>query len=426
MPPYFFVSYARQDVKEAAAYFDRFLQDLEHEVSVLTGEPLEGLSFRDTDDIDVGKPWPDELVTALQTSRAFLPLYSMRYFQSPYCGKEWQAFQERWGKHVNAPGPTIPPLVLPVIWAPVEWNELSLPAEILHHQYDHPELGPEYAAEGLRTLMRLYHSQYDVFVTRYARRLVAAVKHHPLPAAPERPNFHALSSAFHLRPDGDARASSVETPGTRRGGPFHVQFIVLAGRADEMESVRKSVAAYGDIREHWQPFCPITREEIGLLVGKIAFNAGFMGVGFLEPGQSLAGQFEKARRDRTILVLLVDPWSLLLPSYAQNATEFDQEQIWHATVLIPWNDNDEETKQRASELRNLIDQVFENKAMEHSLKSGPPLSFCGYVNSKAQLSVQLRGVLRRISQGIITRTSRPRVAVGSRPKPMPQLSGPGR
>ncbi|MGQ0778565.1 MAG: TIR domain-containing protein [Pseudonocardiales bacterium] len=45
--------------------------------------------------VPTGSRWPDRLSEALGMCRVFLALYSPRYFESEYCGKEWWIFSER-------------------------------------------------------------------------------------------------------------------------------------------------------------------------------------------------------------------------------------------------------------------------------------------------------------------------------------------
>src|SRR4030095_430914 len=89
----FCFSYARND---KSPYLDNFFEMLREEVMHKTAikSPFEAC-FRDTDNIDIGNRWTDELSNALQTSRILVCLYTPSYFVSDYCGKEVQVFQSR-------------------------------------------------------------------------------------------------------------------------------------------------------------------------------------------------------------------------------------------------------------------------------------------------------------------------------------------
>jgi FxsC-like protein len=145
----------------------------------------------------------------------------------------------------------------------------------------------------------------------------------------------------------------------------------------------------------------------------------------VEPGPKLAEHLEKARQDQTILVLLVDPWALHLPAYSECAAVYDERDLWNGSVLIPWNEDDAETQNRASDLQDLIDKVFENKATA-TLRIGKTWAYRGTVSSASQLAAELRRVLTHIRSVIINKAEKPRRAVGPRAIPLPQLSGPGR
>ena len=81
-PPWFFLSYAPLD---SDPYLKRFHKDLSAAVRRLKGLPDTEVGFIDTSGIETGDRWTDSLISALQTTRVLLVLYSPTYFRKEYC-----------------------------------------------------------------------------------------------------------------------------------------------------------------------------------------------------------------------------------------------------------------------------------------------------------------------------------------------------
>ncbi len=77
----FFTSYARNDDD---VYLQRFFEDLELEVRLLTPGNLENVGFRDTTNIKIGEEWSPKLAEALQSCNVLVSLFSPTYFTRPY------------------------------------------------------------------------------------------------------------------------------------------------------------------------------------------------------------------------------------------------------------------------------------------------------------------------------------------------------
>src|SRR5207253_1478231 len=140
--PLFFLSYARSN---ANALLDQFLQNLVDEVDQRTRRPSAGqgnldspaqrLRFQDTKNILLGENWDSKLQEALRTCKAFVPLYSPHFFDREFCGKEWSAFVSR-----LPGGNQTSPLILPVLWRPVDLKKYNLPKAVTDIQYEQGDL----------------------------------------------------------------------------------------------------------------------------------------------------------------------------------------------------------------------------------------------------------------------------------------------
>src|SRR5690348_6348724 len=180
MAYWFFVSYARAD-SQSDSKLNQFYKDLIDEILVLQHFPEGEVGFFDVDEIDLGSPWKDELSRALRTSRVMLALCSPSYFNSEYCGKEFQVFYERQRDYVRANNLQQPPnIILPILWGPPNKGNPELIQEL---QYTDAEFPAIYAKQGLKYMMNLsiHSDDYKAFKRRLATILVNEGNAHPMP-----------------------------------------------------------------------------------------------------------------------------------------------------------------------------------------------------------------------------------------------------
>jgi hypothetical protein len=129
MPYEFFFSYTRGNNDD---YLKQFFKDLSEDVRVRRGLPEKTMvggvlkdtvvGFFDQRDIELGATWEKTISDALQDSKVMVSIYSPGYFQSEYCGKEWEIFlqrcqlyQER-ARRAGEPNASLPPAIKPTLW----------------------------------------------------------------------------------------------------------------------------------------------------------------------------------------------------------------------------------------------------------------------------------------------------------------------
>src|SRR5947207_1071823 len=146
---WFFMSYARFD-RETDKFkcIERFFDDLNEHIRALKHIREKHAGFFDTRSIEPGELWPDDLGQSLRACHVMVSLYSPAYFDSEYCGKEWEVFRSR----VRAAYKENPPLILPVMLYPPQ-DLLPLPEAIADIQYVNDDFPEVYRNEGLRYLM---------------------------------------------------------------------------------------------------------------------------------------------------------------------------------------------------------------------------------------------------------------------------------
>jgi hypothetical protein len=143
---HFFLSHARAD---ADPYFETFYRDFIEELRGKVGAPnVDGLGFRDTEDIALGALWRPEIERALLESRTFLAMLSPTYIKRPACAKEWAGFEWR----LRRQGGAATALLLPLVWIPTPPGDL--PAVVQARQFAHAALGRTYVTHGLRVVVQ--------------------------------------------------------------------------------------------------------------------------------------------------------------------------------------------------------------------------------------------------------------------------------
>lgn len=126
--PLFFLSYAHSGQGQPTAHelkVAKFYKDLTDFVSQMVGRvPGQQMGFIDRS-IPHGSRWTDDLLDALGSCRAFVPLLSRPYASAAWCGMEWYAFSQRkvQARGTNGDNQTA---FFPVIWAPVPAEECPL------------------------------------------------------------------------------------------------------------------------------------------------------------------------------------------------------------------------------------------------------------------------------------------------------------
>ena len=102
-----FISYAHADDDQFGGVVERFRRDLASYYQAITGKTLS--IFRDRDDIGWGEDWREKIRSSVQGATVFIPMVTMRYFDSEACSEELLAFYN------NARQLGVTELLLPVV-----------------------------------------------------------------------------------------------------------------------------------------------------------------------------------------------------------------------------------------------------------------------------------------------------------------------
>jgi len=141
-------------------------------------------------------------------------------------------------------------------------------------------------------------------------------------------------------------------------------FVYVAGRADELQDVKQNVNAYGysnDWAMEWKPYWPRVKTEIVFITQTICTDQKIIHKELLLT-EDLIPKIKEAKEKNNIVVLIVDPWTLKLQNYQrimQHYDEhYDEHYFFNCTILVTFNSNDTETREKIEELQVELQRTF--------------------------------------------------------------------
>lgn len=347
--PYFFLSYAhipRSDpsVKDPNFWVTKFFRTLcEHIVHLTQASPDEA-GYMDRE-LQIGDNWPEELSRKLSTCRVFVPLYSPRYFESEHCGKEWAAFLSRAG------GQGGPKAIVPALWTPE--RGLNLPAAAKDIQFNHADISPRYAEEGLYKIIKLnkYRSQYQEATIALANRIIEIANENPMPER-QIADYRSVPSAFdHSEP---------ERP---------VTLTVIAPDLSDLPEGR-SPYHYGRTAREWDPF----RDHNGSRPLADLASELVRARGFRPEVGSLPDHLDAlcAEEPQSPGVVLIDPWVVTGERWRALLRRIACPNRQWIAVVVPWNSDDRELMEHGRWLRERLEEVLNVKLHEPACAPSVP------------------------------------------------------
>lgn len=416
---WFFLSYARRDAL-GNAYVTRLREHLALEVGRVAGLPSSvgagDIGFLDTEGIEAGQHWPDALARALQSCRVMVCLYSRAFFSSPYCGKEVQVFRSRLAAH-GSPGDPPPPLLVPLLWARPDTLANAVPPSLSRIQHADAAFGETYAEEGLYQLMSLskYRDEYRRLLVRLAETIVRSAEAHPLAPLPDVPRLDAVPSAFDHR----APEASPHPAEPRASGPDTARFVFVAARRGELAELGAPDHAYGPAGgRDWRPYAPTEPEPVGLVTQRVAALENVF-YETLPLADRLIDQLREAERTNTIVVLVVDPWSIRSETYRRHMLEFDEANFVNCGVLIPWHRQYDEAAEVRSILETGVRQTFSRAYVLNASYIRRS------IHSVDELQKELIAVISEVRRRMIQRAQVFLPPEYLSEHPLPTISGPG-
>ena len=330
---YFFLSYAHAP---RAGWGDDsadkpvrdFYEDLAAEVARRAGPREDGpIGFADWE-IPAGRNWRTQIGHVLGHCRAFVALYSPKYFESPFCGQEWGAFHRRESSH-HADAKQGRSAIVPVMWTRTE--DANLPERASRIHYGLPEAGELYGRRGMRELV-VRSANHPAIRMGYQTAL-GAFAAHIVRVAETAPPLTKVHAGLELRPDENAFAGDWPTDVLR---PLR---IVVAASVRESSPPNANPQHYGVSPEQWRPFWPSDETPIAETAAMLAAADGYHPI--VEFIGSCAELLDGAPPSAPT-VLLVDPWATQDAELAARLSAFDaisRDKPW-VRLVIPWDKDD--------------------------------------------------------------------------------------
>jgi FxsC-like protein len=395
----FFFSYTRGNNDP---YLKRFFDDLSEEVRTLRGLPAGAeVGFFDQRDLELGEDWDAGLVDALQGAKVMVAIASPGYWKSEYCGKEWALFRARLSQAAGVGGRPAP-LLKPIVWVPFKIDDL--PAEVTSGQLTFGDPLALHNERGLRYLLKQIQEQrtvYNDLVEALAREIVDAADRHPLPPLAAVPKLGNIAAAFAGRRPAAAGASAIAT-GTP-SGPKHVAFIYVAAHPQSFGTARKAEPYVEAGGPDWKPFYPVNTTRVHRFVQSVVAGDDLDFTSETMPfGSNLIARIDEAWRQRQIVVLVVDPWSVhwdaqrAAPEYQALLQQLDSRLDYHWCVLVPWNDNDADAMADREAITATVRSTFDR----HANLAPNPMFYRDGIRSADELKRSLGEVLTRLKEEI--------------------------
>jgi hypothetical protein len=337
---YFFFSYARADRDGAGTTrlnaldhgqdnaIDTFYQHLCNQVAALTGRPAGEVGFFDRKNLELGAPWPRELMAALGSASVMIALFSPTYFSRYACGREFEVFRRRHQALQAKLGRTADYRVLPVLWVRPDATYAKIPSccrdYIQDIQRTAPDMPDSYGDYGLMRMFELSRTiETNGVCHRIADRIYALLNDEALPRLDEL-DFNTLESAFHeTAPAGLAR------PIDRTKREVRVYYLVPT-RSESLAGLVEHHDQLGDVREIARPFADAPGATIRSATEEgIAEAKPDLGVTHERLPDDLASVLQEMNDTMTTPLVVVDRRALKIPnlksataSYASMNFEF--------------------------------------------------------------------------------------------------------
>jgi FxsC-like protein len=430
---WFFLSYARRDAYNNI-YLKTFFNELAQELAVVAGLPSKlketDIGFFDREGIELGHVWDDTVAEAIQSSKVFVALYSRAYFNSEVCGQEFQLFNMRVEDYKKklSPQDSQPNLIIPVLWQSVERLPSTLPQSVAKLQFTHASLPPKYEKDGLYFLMKNKNARGE-FIRRLADSIYKEVDAHKLPRLQNPPALDKIPNVFDPQPVAVAAAAApaagaavtalpanVNIP--NNAGPDVAWFVYVAGKNADYQKVRKHTDCYGTAGGlDWRPYHPEVQSKVGLIAQGVASSKDLLAE-TLPLSDQLIDHLRKADADNTIVVIIVDPWSIGLPSFKKTLVAYDQNRLLNSGAIVIWNEKDVETMDAAGALKKRLRETFPNILVSRDIV------FQDDVGSEQQLRDRLSTVIDEVKRKITERANLLRPVDETQNSPFPTLTVP--
>lgn len=320
------------------------LRDLEDSV-VAAGVPRRTLrTYAAPDTATDHDLWPPTAANALSDCDVFLAICSERYLLSDRCGREWWTFADRCRRHEAATGRASQAII------PLPWGTAVLPSWMPDRKY----VADIAIAHDVRSWCRLssYRQQYQQFIDQLAAHLTDVIRLLPPSPSTTPLPYASTPSAFH-------RAATAANAGLAT--VQNVRFVVAAGSRDQMAALREDVTFYGDRPQDWDPYRPAMAASLVERARSVATDHLFYAE-VDDDVQDIVDVIDRASDENTLVVLLVDAWSVRLETCREALAEVSRRSNNSATaVVVPVSASDAESTRNRALLGASVSRTLANR-----------------------------------------------------------------
>jgi len=373
-----FLSYSPRD--EGRGYLvEELIASLVEEIVRIAGWPEDDIVHCG---LELGED-KDAMVAALQECDVFVPLLSPCYRLDVDCGKQWWLFEQRVRMHAERHGRR-PSVVVPIMWE-MPTEQFPIPEIARSIDFLERDLVEVYGDTGLRRLVANDNARFGAALEVLAKRIVQFAEGKALAVAEEKWEFATAKNIFDSPSDvpADDAGATRSTRGWKK-----VQFVVTAATADQVAELRRSDGRYDSEALEWRPYGPETLP--------LAQDASFVALeerltpSSCDADRELQELIDQMEHEEQLVVLLVDPWTLRLPSYHDRVRTYDSRQWLHTGAVVVWDEKDSDTTAERNKLDHAVGSAF------RVTRRKDRLTYSNAASTREQFAGELKKVIDKI------------------------------
>ncbi|MCK9893018.1 TIR-like protein FxsC [Frankia sp. AgB32] len=143
------------------------------------------------------------------------------------------------------------------------------------------------------------------------------------------------------------------------GGPKRVTFVFAVTSARTLSALRQQLDYYGNDFDDWAPYHPHFQQRVCIAAQAVAASQE-MASSIMPLRAEITELLERSRERNEIVVFVVDVWTAKLEPFRTALIEYDRRNEPTTGVLVPWNPDDVETVENATELRAALAEALPN------------------------------------------------------------------
>ncbi len=150
------------------------------------------------------------------------------------------------------------------------------------------------------------------------------------------------------------------------GGPKRVTFVFAVTSARTLSALRQQLDYYGNDFDDWAPYHPHFQQRVCIAAQAVAASQE-MASSVMPLHAEITELLERSKVRNEIVVFVVDVWTARLEPFRTALIEYDRRNEPTTGVLVPWNPDDAETVQNATELRAALAEALPNNMVRRDV-----------------------------------------------------------